>query len=284
MTTLDGRKATQDELGPALLRQYINFFLQSDANEDKELSFDEFVEAMPARVSAAHPKAKLRAWFNLADKNGDGVISKEEFIQWSLAMASAVTGGDLRKVLESEGEELDSLAFTHRARKLGFGEDALEIFAQLPQLSDGSLDFRQLAHTVRMPNSAASHTMREFMLAMSWNTADDKEDDVIDTSGWSFQGVGPESTRVALKALIDEHGVKLSQLFTTLDTSDDHTLSEAELIAGFNTLGFQGDPAIIHDIFVTLDDDGVPPKPPYSSARPYASLHSCLSTWDSHIT
>ena len=90
----------------------------------------------------------------------------------------------------------------------------------------------------------------------SWNTTEDVSGDV-DMSGWAFGGANEEEVRTSLRALLAEHGLKLSAVFKTLDTSDDNTLNEDELRRGFvERMGFSGAPTVFDQIWAALDRDG----------------------------
>ena len=99
--------------------------------------------------------------------------------------------------------------------------------------------------------------MREFLLAMGWDSTSDAESSNIDTTGWSFGRTDVESVRLSLRELFKRHGIKISQLFEKLDENDDNLLSKAEFTEGLlGPLGFTGDPSVLDDCFLDVDDDG----------------------------
>ena len=228
---------------------------QADNDDNKELSFEEacardriactrtrasdilsvcdayaacadsqFITALPTRVSSRHPTHKLREWFDLADQDGDGSISMAEFMQWSIMMTRVVTGVGILKIMQFDDDKpcesgLDEMQFTKFARTMGFGPHASELYTELPLRSDETIDIEALAAMSRMPDKVRSQRMRDFLMAMSWNSTADVDE--INTSGWSFDGDTPESARAALGALLREKQVKLSQVFEKIDVSSD---------------------------------------------------------------
>lgn len=148
-----------------------------------------------------------------------------------MKMAKMVTGADILRILQHDRHSttgIDEVHFTRVARQMGFSAHARELFHSLPHNDDGSINTIAMADEIRAPRKQASDTMREFIAAMAWNNTKDATS--VDTEGWCFDGTGPESARESLNVLLAQHdGVRLSELFEVLDSSDDNTLTEAEV-------------------------------------------------------
>ena len=73
-------------------------------------------------------------------------------------MARTVTGTDVLAICRSdhrEGAGIDEMDFTRMARDIGFGDQAMQIFAELPKLSDGAVNSEGLAERVRTAHKGA---------------------------------------------------------------------------------------------------------------------------------
>ena len=79
----------------AHLRDLSMRFLDADLDGTGRLGFEEFLLLLPPSVRRTKNDDELRHWFSVADVNGDGTISKEEFFQMSLATAAKKTGSGL---------------------------------------------------------------------------------------------------------------------------------------------------------------------------------------------
>ena len=67
-------------------------FLDADANDDKKLTYDEFMTIVPEELRKANSEETLRETFQMADANSDGSISLEEYFFWTLGWASKNSG------------------------------------------------------------------------------------------------------------------------------------------------------------------------------------------------
>jgi hypothetical protein len=69
-------------------------------------------------------------------------------------------------------------------------------------------------------------------------------------------GEDAESARANLRALLLKQQVKLSEIFETIDASDDGRINLKEFLHGFQyLLGFRGRREIMEEIFQSLDDN-----------------------------
>jgi Ca2+-binding EF-hand superfamily protein len=230
-----------------LVRQHVMFFHEADKNGELEIDYNEFVEELPDDVKA-HSKETLQAWFNLADRANAGKVSMAAFVEWSATMAELVTGVDLLS-------GLDESRFTKVAIAMGFGDYTSELYKAISLNRNGEIG-GVLGDNERL-NATELRSMRAFLSAMNWDSTSDTESSNVDTTGWTFTGTDVESARLSLKALFREQGVKVSQIFEKIDESDDNVLSKDEFLEGLlGPLGFAGDPSILTDCFLDVDDDG----------------------------
>ena len=66
-------EGTLDEQQRDAMLQHREFLFDADVNGDQQLSFEEFVSAMPAHIRR-HALSELRSWFALIDSDGSGEI------------------------------------------------------------------------------------------------------------------------------------------------------------------------------------------------------------------
>ena len=231
-----------------LMRQHMMFFHEADSGGNLEIEYDEFVAALPKHVQRSQAEPTLRQWFNLADRSQSGKLTMAQFVEWSATMAELVTGVDILA-------GLDESRFTKVAIAMGFGDYVSQLYKDVSLNRNGEIG-GLLGDNERL-NQEQLRTMREFLLAMGWDSTSDAESSNIDTTGWSFGGTDVESVRLSLRELFKRHGIKISQLFEKLDENDDNLLSKAEFTEGLlGPLGFTGDPSVLDDCFLDVDDDG----------------------------
>lgn len=248
----------------AFVRQYVSFFSDICSRVGRtSLDFNTFEQALPVEVRSQHTEQEITSWFQLADKDGDGCeISLVDFVRFSLSMAAMVSGAGMLDIFSSYDRDqsgfLGAKEFESAAVDMGFGEHAPELFDELAVMDETGalpprLDYVQFVRESR-PAKGTSRTMREFIKAVDSHVRANLN---FDTSGWRFSAHDPPSVRASLRALLGEHGLTLSDLFTKLDTSGNNVLTRAELRSSMIvSLGFHGPREVIDELFDTLDDDG----------------------------
>ena len=232
------------------------------------LTFDEFCILLPERMTRVNSNAQLADWFTLVDRDNDGAATLYEFFLWALGVASGAsasladssTGSGAAAVfrkydLDGSGR-LDQEEFEKAAQDLGFGKRSSELFRVMPLLPDGTVDYHPVLQRVHA--LANSRAMKSFLAAAAWDESHTKSvgKSGIDTSGWRFTGDDPEAARTGLKALLDFHDCQLWDVFKDMDIDGDQTLTQTELVNAFTqTLGFDGLPVVVYQIFDQLDAD-----------------------------
>ena len=285
----------------AFVRHVQMFFQEADVNEDHELDWEEFYDALPFRVKEGHPQETIRSWFDTADLDRNGKVSLGEFVHWSLTAASLVTGTAVTKLFgrhsgTANPTQLDEIQFTKCANALGFGRQAHELFHEFPLTSKGLLESRVITEATNQIRES-SKTMKSFIIAMAW---DNTEKDGVDTSNWWWTAEDVESARLSLANLLQKHGgapkndsllwislqmsfqvalldallfvyaARLSDLFEELDTSGDYYINADEFVTTMElTFGFKGPRQVLRDVFEHCDDDG-------SGELTFEELHAWL--------
>lgn len=69
-------------------------FAEADINCDGRLTFEEFLSMQPPTLREEHTHDEMREWFSLADTDGNGTISLNEWFSWSLSKETTRTSHD----------------------------------------------------------------------------------------------------------------------------------------------------------------------------------------------
>jgi Ca2+-binding EF-hand superfamily protein len=125
-------------------------FAEADADGNLDLTFSEFVKMQPAEVRTRFDEETLRGWFEAADTDGDGVVSVNEFLLWSLAKEAGRNGGHERiRALFSRQDRngsgmVDLREFQAICDGIGFGAVAQEVFRDLDDDHSGYVNYHEL--------------------------------------------------------------------------------------------------------------------------------------------
>ena len=226
--------------------------------QDCDLDFDEFLKMLPQHTVESHSKSEIRTWFNAADTDHSGKLSVSEFFVWSLSSSARKTGsgveGVFRRYDRDGSGRLDELEFTQAVEDMGFGEWAKELFAQLPQLPDRTVNYVTIIEGVKQMRFSKS--MQDFFLAMAWDGRR-KLDIVIDDTQHPFTGSTAEDVRHSLLSLLERNDLRLSDVFREMDDDGSNLVAFDEFKRAFEEeLRFVGDGRVLHEIFNRLDGDG----------------------------
>ena len=135
-----------------------------------------------------------------------------------------------------------------------------------------------------------TRTMRDFLVAMAWESTTDRPESALNTRGWFFTAEDPEGVRTAMVQLMEAHKVvRLSRVFERLDENEDNVLSRSEFVSGLSEqLGFFGAPRVLHAAFREIDGacshalSARSPTPIYPLTL-IADLSRCLDRRPAHI-
>jgi len=258
----------QQERKKSLMKQHRACLFDADTDGDLRLSFEEFIGALPAHLRLRRSLSELHSWFGLIDADGDGHVSLDEFVRWSMSAAAVVTGagviqGFQRYDVDQSGR-VSQREFELMAEECGYGEHADELFQTLPT-TDGTLDYRGLidGHLEMMKKTKAdgeetTNVMKDLLVAMAWTGPDEPlSARELQRSGWVMAADDPDGLRGELRKLLRWHTLKLSELFSMLDSDQSGAVSLPEferVLVG--TLGFEGARDVLVDAFATVDNDG----------------------------
>jgi Ca2+-binding EF-hand superfamily protein len=228
-----------------------------------ELSFDELVAILPHQAISKHSEAVLKYWFNLADTDGDGRLTLDDFLSWALMSVtrnskpprSAVSPTLAKYDLDSSGT-LDTLEFFMAVEELGLSESGRAIVAALPKQPDGTIAHDALLSNATSPDATWKNSSLEMKLFLT-ALALDCDPGIIDTTDWTFEGNDPESTRQSIIELVSKRNVPLTALFAQFfDDGGSHLINQTTFMKVMKEdFGFRGSDTTLKHIWVTLDGD-----------------------------
>jgi len=100
-----------------------------------QLSWDEFINVLPAKVRRENSQQQLIEIFNSIDTDGSGSISMDEYFLFALSIAAEQTGAGIemifRKYDENGEGSLDAAEFSRAVEDMGFGSIAHELFLEV---------------------------------------------------------------------------------------------------------------------------------------------------------
>ena len=248
----------ENETFKIMMRQHTMSFMEADLNGDGCIDEAEFMLALPDHVKQKHTEAEMKGWFKMLDRNGNGMVDRDEHLRWALNAASIASGAGIGKAFAKYDRDnsgtLTELEFCRAARDVGVGDYAEQLFRTLPGCEDGEVRYMDLVDAAGDKSKFTPDELKSFIVAMAWNTTKDMDD--VDTSGWSFTADDVEGFRLALVELLTSHNARLSKIFEKIDRNDDNLVSHEEFIAVCNgMLGFKGRREVLDATFRELDDD-----------------------------
>lgn len=238
------------------------------SESDVKLGFSEFCLLFPETVTQAADPMTMREWFRMADVDGNNSLELGELFVWACSVATAKSGSGgmstrppihqiFRRYDKDNSGCLDELEFVTAVRELGLGDRAEELFRYVDNMdldADGLIRYKRIVD--RVYDMSRSKHMRSLIKALVEDAHLHPRKLGIDTSGWSWKGKDPEDARLQLKALLQQEGVTLTQVFKTMDGDGSGSLSQLEFKEALeDKLGYTGLPVVALAIFDELDYD-----------------------------
>ena len=272
------------------MRQHRTFLFDADVDGDLNLSFEEFVSALPTHLRATRSLSDLRSWFDMVDGSRDGRVTLNEWFQFSLSASAIVTGAGVVQTFQrydASGEgKLDKGEFFACAEDAGYGEFAAQLWDTLPKNPNGTLSYSSLINShqskidlagtdeardeeagpeptraspgAHAPEDKPSSCLIKSMLTdLAWTnvSVDLLSAQEAEQCAWAFDAPDAKSLRQELAKVLRWHSVRLSELFSAIDTDNNEAVSQDEWCRGLiRLLGFQGGRTILIEAFHSLLD------------------------------
>ena len=149
-------------------------FLDADANDDKKLTYDEFMTIVPEELRKANSEETLRETFQMADANSDGSISLEEYFFWTLGWASKNSGAAnaleqcFHQYDDTGDGQLNLREFTRAVSRFGYGDLGHSIFRELDNDNTGTVSYPEIIEALKARRGVYSVECRQLLTAMSF--------------------------------------------------------------------------------------------------------------------
>ena len=240
----------QAETARKVLQQKAMHFDEADGDGDNGVTYEEFASQMLRSTQSYSPK-KLDTWWSLLGVERDGLLRKEDYFDFALAVASQSTGSGIQAIFlgydADQSGALDAVEFAAALEDTGFGDVTTEIY-EAHRAANTQVPYMSILQAVEKRTHLPA--MRSLLLALAADSPTMK----VDTTGWRFGGSSAAEARHQLAQLLECHSVRLSHLFYQLDDDGSFTLSREELIDAFRGMGFVGDSSAVLEVWDDLDD------------------------------
>ena len=247
----------------------------ADADNDGMLDFEEFKVFIRDREEGEFTDEELKIRFEKLDQDGSGKVDMAEYIMFALRESLARSADrvcDLfRKWDEDKSGSIDKKEFARALRALGFDVDnsvAYAVFDTLDDDGSGKLEYKELNMMLRKGagaeavkrrlkrGSMADHGRGSFLSAKNINK---------NYQGARVSALPPMVKLDAslelnlveqLSSIMQEHSVKLIDLFRDWDTDGNGAIDKKEFRQAVAALGYDAPNKAIDTVFATLDVDG----------------------------
>lgn len=245
-------------------------FMAGDLGNDQKMDFNEFQQCIPERVRVRHKEEEMREVFDMADADGSGSLSREEYFFWTLRWmaTSGVASGlefNFRRFDASGDGELSRREWALAADRFGFGELGQDVFTELDHDMTGTISYLEIIETLSKCPHEISHNCQRLLTAMAFYTGD-SEDKAgpdgqrgahnFDNTIWHAQTV--DVVRSTIRDRMLEQLATPSDLWQSLlhAAASVRRLSKEDFVkAMYTVLGFECTTTWEHDVSETVYDE-----------------------------
>ena len=272
--TSAGHFASKHRRNPLFMRALVLGFHEADRNGDEVLDYEEFIAALPSELRSAD-EATLREVFAMADADGDGTVTADEFFLWSLQLSADFAGASWAEMekafgrFDATGDGLVNLKeFFDAVEPHGFGPIAHKVFDELDRDHSGKIAYKEILATIQ--NLRMQHTIspdcRKLLTALAFSAPPlaDATNEMLDLDSTPFVCESVDELHSVLKQRIQASNARPFDVWLRL-LSSSAKISRCRLAklprAHFHTavrtvFGYTGEPFVLDRTVNAMDDDG----------------------------
>ena len=254
----------------SLVKSWAVAFADADEDASDTLTFDEFISTIPKQISAEYEVDTLAELFGMADYDGDGFVTREEFFFFTMRWATENSGMSIGlercfKTLDYSGDgELNMKEFASAIEGFGFGKElGFKLFRELDNEGNGTVSYSELQTCLkqRRGTKGMSNDMRRLLTEMSFTDPKNLPTAPIDmeilSASWTEEELAAK-VHAVVRARMADAAAKPSRMWELLAK---HARAERKLTctqfvnAVRGVLGYQGKTKDVEREWNHMDDD-----------------------------
>ena len=238
-----------------MVRDLARSFAGADTDGNHRLSFDEFLNAVPAEMRTNKSTTQLQQMFANVDADGSGTVSIDEFFIWTLSFARTSHGSGLEEAFLKYDKHglgsLDPFEFTMAAEEIGFGDVATELFEEFDPKNNGVVHHQDVVkHLKRGVSRNAMRMITELAFDMCRPIV------TLDTSNWKLTGETKELLRAEVLAHLRGHDPpgRTDELFRAMAGGKGSVIEREGFAAAMARIGLPpGNKWLVDAVFKQID-------------------------------
>ena len=248
-------------LARSFLRRFAAQYDSADIDGTRKVTFQQFMtNIFPDEDWEARKEWRAFCHLDHTDDENDPIL-KSDFFFLALASVSRKLGTGVKTIFEAFDTDksgmVDEIEFGHCMQNMGFADVGATVFHRhckpaRERTGETVHIFSYVDVISEVTNMwTRSKEMKFFLGAL----AENGEKKPLDSSGWEWTAEDADEVRETLIKIIQEHSIRLSDVFQAMDEDESFSLSYFEIDAAMREMGFKGNAEAIDDVWKCLDVD-----------------------------